>query len=424
MKKLCVLLAVLMLISCFAGCTPAENPDSNESTQSSGSDQQQESTGASSTDSQESTGTSSTDSQESTGSSDEDVTDDDIPEGVLAISGKGVNVRQLAVDYMLKMANLKWTAGTTIDYSGHSPSLVYEEGKTYVGMVYNNNQTGLEKFCSFLDSDNVNTSKDTNWSTSVGNSCSTSIRHAWQLISPSVNYVTCINMIPGYQDTGVVAVGDIDWSAYNGDDTNKVLKSHDRKVIMEAYAQAHAGDALVRFLPSGGHALMITKEPEVHRNSDGSVNIIKSCLYLTDQNSRIHNRREYPSSWEVDRRVSFSEAYQEGYLPVTCAELVSGVAPNATFELANEPTAEELAQGFLLCTVTSNYCMNVVKLEILSGEEVVATASAYPYARSLECYKLGEDAGLKDLAAGNYTLKLTAEVGIGSITLANVTFSK
>lgn len=373
MKKLCVILAALMLISCLAGCSSNQNKK---------------------------------------------------PEN-LTISGEGVDVRKVVVDYMIAMANIKWTAGIKIDYSQIcAPSLVYEPGKTYLGMVYNKNWTGLEKFQSVIDENGNHIGTEDGFEVSPGNSCATAIRHAWQLVSPGVEYEHSINMLPYYTETGVLPVGDIDWTRYNGKNTNTVLNSYDRKEIMEAYASAHAGDALVRYWDTGGHALMITKEPVVVRNGDGSVNLINSVLYLTDQNSRLHNRREYPSSWEVDRPVSFSQAFQEGYLPVTCAELVSGVAPDANFELEGYPDAKELAQGILSGSVSCNYCMNVVKLEILSGEEVVATASAYPYARNFVFQQLGDDAGLKDLAAGKYTLKITAEVGIGSITLADVTFSK
>lgn len=418
MKKISILLALILLLSCFAGCAPAaENP-----AESNGSSQQQESTGSNQ---QESTG-----NQESTGSS-VDEPDDDIPEGVLALSGKGVSARQLAAKYMLDMANLKWSPDHNIDFTEFGfGKLVYEAGKTYYGVVYNNNSTGFEKFCSVLDENNTYlesniTWNDWNgWNEAPGNSCATSIRHAWQQISPTVEFGYSRDMMPYYKETNVLGVGEIDWSTYNGENTNTIFDGNDRKVIMEAYALTHLGDGVVRYWDNGGHALMVTKEPEVYRNADGSVNPVNSFMYLTEQNNYLNKRREYPSSWGVDMKMSFVDVYEQGYLPVTIAELQSDVVPNATFEVENEPTAEELAQGYISCKVSSNYCLNVVKVEILSGDEVVASAEDYPYKRTFACNNLGKAVGLSEIAAGEYTLKLTAEVGLGSITLANVSFTK
>ena len=63
-------------------------------------------------------------------------------------------------------------------------------------------------------------------------------------------------------------------------------------------------------------------------------------------------------------------------------------------------------------------------MEVFSGDELVASAVDYPYTRTFGYKELGKDLGLKDLASGKYTLKITAEVGLGSITLVNMDFSK
>ena len=61
----------------------------------------------------------------------------------LYITNDEVDLRQKVVDYMYAMANIKWTAGILLDYSNYSATLVYEPGKTYLGMVYNSNGNGL-----------------------------------------------------------------------------------------------------------------------------------------------------------------------------------------------------------------------------------------------------------------------------------------
>ena len=342
----------------------------------------------------------------------------------LYITNDEVDLRQKVVDYMYAMANIKWTAGILLDYSNYSATLVYEPGKTYLGMVYNSNGNGLEAFQAVLNENNQHIGTITGWSSAPGNSCATSIEHAWQQISPTVEYEYSIDMLPYYENTGVIAVGDIDWSCYDGSNTGSVISGNDRNVIMEAYAQALPGDAMVRFLTNGGHALMITKAPTVVRNDDGSINMVNSYLYLTDQNIRLHNRREYPSSWEVDRPVTFAAALADGYLPVTCAELQEGKAPVPSFEVRNAPTAQELISGTVKGSIKSNYCLNTVRLELRSGDQVVACVEEHPYIKNYGLKKPVKELNIAQLPAGEYTLVVIAQVGLSTETLVEVTFSK
>lgn len=342
----------------------------------------------------------------------------------LFINSDEVDLRQVAVDYMYAMANIQWTAGTLLDYSNYSATLVYEPGKTYLGMVYNSNGNGLEAFQAVLDENNQHIGTVTGWSSAPGNSCATSIEHAWQQISPTVSYEYSVDMMPYYEDSGVLAVGDIDWSCYNGSNTGSVISGNDKNVILEAYAQVLPGDAMVRYLTNGGHALMVTKAPTVVRNEDGSINMVNSYLYLTDQNIRLHNRREYPSSWEVDRPVTFAAALADGYLPVTCAELKEGKAPVPTFEVKSAPTAEDLAKGNIKGSIKSNYCLNTVRMELRSGDQVIASVEEHPYSKTYGLKNPGKDLNIAQLSAGEYTLVVIAQVGLGTQTLLEITFSK
>ena len=398
MKKLALFLAVVLLLSCFAGCdqTPVANTELPTVPPT----------------------------EPSTEPSTEPPTEPPTEPEKLFITNDEVDLRQMVVDYMLAMANIKWTAGLTIDYSFSSKSLVYESGKTYLGMVYNATYTGYEKFLSILDENNNHIGTDTNWQTSPGNSCSTTIEHAWQLVSPTVEYGSCYNMLPYYESNGVVAIGDIDWSLYDGEDTNSVFKNTERKVLLEAYALMQPGDALVRFINNAGHALMVTKAPEVVRNPDGSVNLVNSYLYLTEQNNLINNTREYPSSWKVNMKVSFSQVLMDKYLPVTVAELRDGASPIPTFQVTEAPKAEDLAGGTVAGTVESNYCFNTVRIEIRSGDQVVASAQDHTYKRSFDLGSLSEALNIAQLPAGQYTLAVIAEVGLATKTLVEVNFSK
>jgi hypothetical protein len=184
------------------------------------------------------------------------------------------------------------------------------------------------------------------------------------------------------------------------------------------------GDALVRFINNAGHALMVTKAPEVVRNPDGSVNLVNSYLYLTEQNNLINNTREYPSSWKVNMKVSFSQVLMDKYLPVTVAELRDGASPIPTFQVTEAPKAEDLAGGTVAGTVESNYCFNTVRIEIRSGDQVVASAQDHTYKRSFDLGSLSEALNIAQLPEGQYTLVVIAEVGLATKTLVEINFSK
>lgn len=339
------------------------------------------------------------------------------------ITSDEADLRQMVVDYMYAMANIRWTATVRLDYSSNaSSSLVYEIGKTYLGMVYNNNQNGLEAFQDILDGNNTYIGTDTGWNTSPGNSCATSIRHAWQQVSPTADFDYSADMMPYYSESGVIGIGNIDWSTYDGSNTNSIVQAHDAQTIFQAYAEMLPGDALVRYLDNGGHALMATKAPTVVYNADGTIDANSSYVYLTDQNNRLHNRREYPSSWEVDRAVSFASALADGYLPVTTVELRDGKTPTPTFELTTKPTVSAVQKGTVKGTVKSNYCINTLRMEIYSGDTVVASAVTHPYKRTCGFSALGKTLNITELPEGKYTLVITAEVAFGTQTLVEMEF--
>lgn len=338
-------------------------------------------------------------------------------------------LRQIAVSYMYQMAKVVWTADKLIDYSFNDKSLVYEPGKTYVGMIYNNCRNGFEAFCKALDENGVYKLEDTGWDTAPGNSCATSIKHAWQMISPDVEYQYSVDMMPYYKDTGVLPVGRINWDLYDGKNTtNSVLKNTDKNDILEAYALARPADGFMRYLDKGGHALMVTLPPVVVRDTDGYIKPEESFVFLTDQNNKMNTLREYPSSWKVDHKVSFEKAYTDGWLPVTVKELCQGNAPAPVFEVTKQPTAASLQAGYgLMGNVRCNYCIMTLRGELrredAEGEQLLVVEQ-HPYKREVSLHGLNEQLALDALSGGTFHLSVKAGVGLGSQTLFEVVFSK
>lgn len=335
-------------------------------------------------------------------------------------------LRQIAISYMHQMAKVVWTANQRIDYSFNNETLIYEAGKTYYGMIYNNCRNGFEAFCKALDENGVYQLEDIGWDTAPGNSCATSIRHAWQMVCPDVEYLYSIDMMPYYKDTGVLPVGDINWDLYDGKNTtNSIIKNTDKQVILEAYALAQPADGFMRYLDTGGHALMVTLPPVVVRDADGNINPEESFVFLTDQNNKLNEFREYPSSWKVDRQVSFEKAYTDGWLPVTAKELCQGNAPEPVFALTKQPTAASLQAGYgLTGHVHCNYCIMTLGASLYQDGKLLQKVEEHPYKRDVSMESLGEKLNLQELPAGAYHLVVNAAVGLGEADLIEIDFLK
>lgn len=317
---------------------------------------------------------------------------------------ENLNLRQIAVDYMKAMASVEWTATERIDYSFNNKCLIYEPGQKYLGMIYNNNKNGLENFKLALDEEGRFKLTDLGWNTCPGNSCATSIKHAWQLISPDVEYDYSINMMPFYAETHVLPIGNISWSTYDGKNTtNTVLNMTALNDLYEAYAAALPGDGFMRYLDTGGHALMVTLEPHVVRREDGTIDPEQSEVFLTDQNNIMNTRREYPSSWKVDRAMTFELARTQGWLPVTVKELVENKAAVPVFSLETDKAPGDIV-------LSCNYCLVTVAVTPLdaAGEVCGEPAVFHPYLREVSLAE--QTAALPD-ACGK--LLIEAEAGLG-----------
>ncbi len=408
MKKLLILFFSSLLIVLLCACSEGETNVPNEG------DNAADTTSAPASETPENQ-TPETTAKKDTGSS---------------LTAEGKDLRQMAVQYMYDMANVKWTATVLIDYSSKArESLVYKPGETYLGMIYNNCKTGLESFKSVLDADSKYTSELSNWFEAPGNSCSTSIDHAWQTVSPTVNYGYTVDMMPFYPKSGVVGIGSIDWSGYNEKSTaTSVFKTNDKDTILEAYALMKPGDALMRHLEDGGHALMVTKEPKIFRNNQGIIMPERSFLYLTDQNNLLNGKREFKSSWTVDAETSFADVYKETYLPVTVAELRDGKTEEPTFKVANKPTKKGLeGAGTIRGDITSNYNIRTFEIAIRKDSadgEAALFVSSNPYAKEVSLKDFADKLSVKDLPAGNYVLTADVTIGFGTERLIEVAFEK
>ena len=339
-----------------------------------------------------------------------------------------VDLRAKAVEYMLRMAEVKWVCGTTIDHSQISPNLIYKEGNSYYGMIYNNAYSNLEEFEDCLEN-GVYSPVSPDPKTTPGNSCSTSVLQAWQTVSPKCNYTYTIDMMPLVCDNGVVAVGDVPWEKYNGkarengNTIETVLEEMTLDQAYEAYALTKPGDAFMRHTENGGHALMVTGETIVKRRSNGKVDPARSYVILTDQNSSFSYVRDLASSWGYNNKISFVKIFEEGYLPVTIPELRDNRTEKPYFYLDPAPSFENINYGIIRSTVKSNYRMTDLVIELSDENGVAASKSYHPHATSFSLDKAVRSLGNASFPNGKYTLSVTAGTPLLSSEVLRVEFT-
>ena len=356
------------------------------------------------------------------------------------------NNRKAVAQYMQKMADVRWTTNTVIDYSaqeGGNANLIFSPGTKYVGMPFNNCQAALEEFESILVDGAVPAGTNTGWETFPGNSCATSVRHAWQLISPTTTFDSSKDLNP-VLNSGVLPVGNIDWTKYDSENycTDTIFDYYttepEKQIIYQAYASASLGDALVRYSyvesPGilTGHTYMITSSTKYVYDTEGTyypyfptgfdfetktIDPNESKFILTGQNNAIRSRiiagDTYYSTWDYNLEMTFAQLYSGKYLPVTCRELLHGTI-GVTHEMHDAPTSTDLGYGNLYGTLESNYTMLSVTLSVKdSGGNVVKSATAFPYSKTFNLVELSDKLNLASLSSGDYTFVVSYKAGFG-----------
>ena len=119
-------------------------------------------------------------------------------------------------------------------------------------------------------------------------------------VSGSITASSSAHFYP-WTDKGLVAVGDYVWDGIDLSDLNKIVTSkvtskNGEQTMFEAYALCIPGDTIASRWTSGssviGHARLISAEPTLIRNNDGSINGARSYLTVYEQCSSFNKNRE------------------------------------------------------------------------------------------------------------------------------------
>lgn len=255
--------------------------------------------------------------------------------------------QETVVAYMRKMGTQPWAVTKTMTHYGTADeekkqtnihTQVFKPGQTYYGIPYDHTSGSYERFMYCFDENNqmldwVTAMGDSTWGGDLaftkymGNDCSGAVAWSWMQVSPNVvgkdqygAYVfLTTQMIPNYtnqSEYGIYPVGS--WNGEEFDSKNglyqvntlenspEIFELNGEEVMMEAYARTRKADALVYGEP-GGHVRLVSEDPVVIRNGDGSIDIKRSYFLCHEQGDGLYNNRyeDSHSSWRIDYRYTF-----------------------------------------------------------------------------------------------------------------------
>lgn len=350
--------------------------------------------------------------------------------------------RDTVEQYMRKNASVIWRAKEDMSYEIEGKVYKIQEGCLYQGVPYTYAGGTMESFLEFagepdekgiytvsgLESEALSNSGDI---ARIGNDCSSAVILAWSRIGANVTGIRTKQMTP---KNGFIPVGDyeVDREIEEFVNTKTIILENGEETIYKAYAQTQKGDCLV-FRSGYGHALMVVSVDVVY-DADGNIDGDKSKVTILEQ-SRGHIQKNASYEHEtlgetvyviggVDIKYSFSVLAKQGYIPVTCKELIDP-AP------VEEPVVTDSETVFnkdtiLAGEISSNWFIDAATLTITDSEGAVvqkATASCTRYNKyvSFELQKFVADTpssvigsiDLDSLPAGNYHCTLVCRLTTG-----------
>ena len=370
--------------------------------------------------------------------------------------------REKVVDYMTKMASVLWRSDEEIVYtikSGVSPDqvkngsgspvkLTIEKGRLYRGLPYTYAGNGIPSFADFYsatDEKGVATVSGLVWQdlsggfqeAIIGNDCSTAVMQAWGQIGANSFTVTNTQYMTegqGYLPVGPYKVAKNELYSTKGD-----CARNGKDVMFASYAALQKGDAVVQRNNGSGHAMLVTS---VHAVPLGSgYDAKESYITVTHQTRGKYSKEAKYYSEEhgedvyywygIDDKYSFASLLKNGYLPITCKELID---PAPLQELKVTSSVETLTKDTLLDgSVSSNQLMEKITAQIKASDgTVVQSAFVYPTRRAKNEFNcnalLQKGKGKIDVAslpAGSYTFTLTVLLSDGTTATAReLAFSK
>ncbi|MBE6961256.1 MAG: hypothetical protein E7445_02240 [Ruminococcaceae bacterium] len=310
--------------------------------------------------------------------------------------------RDTAEATMRAMATVLWQAQEDVEYSLSSgvpyaeaaanKRLAVRAGRIYRGMIYSYGHSSLAPFMDYAGEPEglVYPVSGLDWLAvggksslpRIGNDCSGALVCAWNSTGATVP-AKATNLMCA--DNGFLPVGDYVSDPTKNADTHLVTtQQNGEQVMFRAYAQLQKADGVVRRKGSSGHARMVVKA-HTEYNADGTINGDRSYIIALEQTSTLQRgektvfdtrlQKTVYAIYGVDVKYTYKKLYTDGYLPITCRELIDP-APIPAVQVTDSLTAHS-ADTILTGTISANRSIVSVSVTVTDGAgNVIAQASA------------------------------------------------
>ncbi|MBP3313734.1 MAG: hypothetical protein J6K84_03655 [Oscillospiraceae bacterium] len=319
----------------------------------------------------------------------------------------------------------------------------------YRGVPYTNGNTSFEGYMMYVtdvDEDGVHyidTSRfaQPGWGMMLGGSCADAVYWSWSEISDSITVRWASEATTA---RGLVKVGP--WTYHNKNeymDTHAIIKENGDEIMLESYALTLKGDGLAFQVKNAGAHLAMVAENHVARRPDGTIDPGNSYVIYHDTNGWYHDVEATTATGDVilvrtattvDGKMTYSQLLSNGYLPVTCPELI--YPENEIGEVvvtdsqAGNLSVDTLFDGIIEC----NYYMDYHTMTITDKDgNVVQQAVRHSYEFNhkdfdiwafkksvhddqesyVEHYPDEECINIRNLEPGQYHCKLTSHISTG-----------
>ena len=339
--------------------------------------------------------------------------------------------RQVVLDYMIKMSQVKWTPKQTftIRKKGERSNvdLTYEKGKTYYGVSYSGMKATLDQFEQFIDNGVFDNNDVFYFDEIVGNHCSSSISMALQqLISNGgiggtkpQKWYPGIFKFPNDIKIPYEQYGD-NYSSFNIWDFNSKTK------IFEAYGMLKAADIVYYCKPGAGHVRMVYSDAEVVYNENGTIDGEKSTIAVIEQTNAWDKTVDINTTWFVGRKYTFEKLYEKHFMPITLEIYTNGEEAKDAYIMLEDKNAPDTIKNGLTGKITSTFPLNYAYATIKDADGKLVRSSLknnFTNVYGLNLCDMNNELDLASLGKGTYTYNYRIAIARGGVDLEHFEFT-
>lgn len=324
-------------------------------------------------------------------------------------------LRQLCVDAMRYNLTFTWTPTMDINYSftllDRTSEVSLPKGIAYSGMFYcNNNAKGnVWKALQYYDLETGAMDIEAMGGqllTMLSSACARGCEWGWSRVSNSHGLETMSSY--NQYNSNISLVGPYNYqvgkySFGSGSGTKDIIAENGEDVILQSYAVMKMADGV--YSSSSYHVMMVAEDPVIVYDKDGKIDPVESYAIILEQDAigsktdkqdvKQSNGVTLRQLGGVDKKYTFRELLDKGYVPFTIKEL-TGEDPvedgdawlgNTSSRLENN--TEIILEDLMSKTLFTNYAICTVEMQVKDPEGQLLLSHKYDLQTTPHTYHVG-----------------------------------